>query len=403
MDFSYIAYTRDKRLAKGKISAASQEAASKLLDHGGYRILSLKRHIPFFNLRRLTPTLSRIKPTETILFSRQLALLLDSGIDIVTALELLQDQVDNRAFKDIIGEVASDIRGGSSLSMAMGKHPQAFSQIYHRAIAAGEEGGNLGIVLTHMAAFIERMVKTEKKIRAALTYPVIVTVVATAVIALMVIFVLPTFTSLYSTMGTDLPTPTKILINSTTWLTDYGLFLFGGMAVAFVALLFYIRTPDGKYRWDKTTLRLPVIGRILLLSELSRVCQTMALLFRAGLPLPEIMTQTINGTNNKVIAEALTGVQRDLVRGEGLFKPMGKNRTFLPLMVQMVGVGEETGKLDDTLSTVVATYDAESDDRINNAVGLIQPVMTVAIGLIVGFIAVALVSSMYSMYGQGGF
>lgn len=398
-----MAYTKDKRLAKGKISAASKEAASKLLDHGGYQILSLKQHIPFFNLSKLTSSFSRIKPTEVILFSRQLALLLDSGIDIVTALELLQDQVDNRAFKNIIGAVASDIRGGSSLSMAMSKHPQAFSHIYHRAIAAGEEGGNLGMVLTHMANFIERIVKTEKKIRAALTYPVIVAIVATLVVGLMVIFVLPSFTSLYSTLGTDIPTATKILMNTTTWLTDYGLFLFGGIAVAFILFLLYIRTPNGKYQWDKTSLRLPVIGRILLLSELSRVCQTIALLFRAGLPLPEIMTQTISGTNNKVIAKALTEVQRDLIRGEGLFKPMGKNRIFLPLMVQMVGVGEETGKLDDTLSTVVTTYDVESDDRISAAIGLIQPIMTIAIGLIVGFVAVALVSSMYSMYGEGSF
>ena len=153
---------------------------------------------------------------------------------------------------------------------------------------------------------------------------------------------------------------------------------------------------------DKTLLKMPVIGRILQLSELSRACQTIALLFRAGLPLPEIMTQAQNATSNKIISEALGQVQQELIRGEGLSGPMKRRKVFLPMMVQMVGVGEETGKLDDTLATVAHTYDMEADDRIKSATDMIQPVMTLVIGLVVAFIAVALVSSMYSLYGQLG-
>lgn len=402
MDFSYVAYTKDKKLTSGRIAAASQESAAKMLSYSGYKVLNLKQHIPFFNLGRFSFSLSRIKPVEVILFSRQLALLLESGVDIVTALELLHDQVDNKLFKRILNEVVADIRGGSSLSMAFSKHPKAFTTVFSRAIAAGEQGGHLETVLRNMADFMERIVKAEKKIRTALTYPMLVVGVAVVVVALIVTFVLPTFTELYSTMGADLPMMTQILIDITNWLTDYGLFLFGGMFVAAASLFFYIRTPAGKYQWDAITLRLPVIGRILLLSELSRICQTMALLFRAGLPLPEIMTQAVSGTGNKVVAEALSGVQRDLVRGEGLSGPMEKRPIFLPLMVQMVSVGEETGKLDSTLSTVAVTYDVESDDRTTAAISLIQPIMTVGIGLAVAFIAAALVSSMYSLYGQMG-
>lgn len=402
MDFSYVAYTKDRKLVKGTLAATSEEAASRLLSYGGYQVLSLKQRVRFLDLSRLLPSLKRVRPIEIILFSRQLALLLESGVDIVTSLELLQDQTTNSKFKDIIGQVASDIRGGSSLSLALSKHPKTFSQVYHRAIAAGEQGGNLEIVLRSMADFQERVVKTEKRIRNALTYPVIVLIVAAIVISLLFAFVLPTFTELYASLGTDLPTFAAMLINMTNWVNAYGLFLMGGFTLAFIGLLMYLRTPPGKYWWDGVSLRLPVIGRILQLSELSRISQTISMLFRAGLPLPEIMTQAINVTNNKVVAEAISGVQQELIRGEGLSKPMEKRSIFLPLMVQMVSVGEETGKLDDTLSTVAVTYDVESEDRINSAIGLIQPVITVVIGLVVAFIAVALVSSLYGIYGEGG-
>ena len=402
MEFSYVAYTKGKKLVRGTLAATSEDAASRLLSYGGYQVLSLKQHVRFLDLSRILPSFSRVRPIEIILFSRQLALLLESGVDIVTSLELLQDQTTNRKFKGVIGQVASDIRGGSSLSLALSKHPKVFSQVYHRAIAAGEQGGNLEIVLRSMADFQERIVKTEKRIRNALTYPTIVLIVAAIVISLLFAFVLPTFTELYDALGTDLPALASMLISMTNWVTDYGLFLIGGFALAFGGLVMYMRTPTGKYWWDGVSLRLPVIGRILQLSELSRISQTISMLFRAGLPLPEIMTQAINVTNNKVMAEAVSGVQQELIRGEGLSKPMEKRSIFLPLMVQMVSVGEETGKLDDTLSTVAVTYDVESEDRINNAVGLIQPIITVVIGLIVAFIAVALVSSLYGIYGQGG-
>lgn len=402
MEFSYVAYTEDKKLIKGKLAATSEEAASRLLAYGGYRVLSLKERIPFLDLGRLIPSFRRVRQIEIILFSRQLALLLEAGTDIVTSLELLQDQTTNNLFKDVIGQVASDIRSGNSLSLALSKHPKVFSQIYHRAIAAGEQGGNLEIVLRHMADFQERVVKTEKRIRNALTYPVIVLVVAVIVVGLLFAFVLPTFTDLYESLGTELPALASILIDVTSWLTDYGLYIIGAFVLGIVILFMYVRTPTGKYWWDSLSLRLPIIGRILQLSELSRIAQTISMLFRAGLPLPEIMTQASNATNNKVIAEAVHGVQQELIRGEGLSRPMEKRSIFLPLMTQMVGVGEETGKLDDTLATVAVTYDVESEDRINNAIGLIQPIITVVIGLVVAFIAVALVSTLYSIAGESG-
>ena len=211
--------------------------------------------------------------------------------------------------------MATDILGGSSLSVAMSKHPRAFSQVYHRAITAGEQGGNLEIVLRQMADFIERGTTTEKEVKKALTYPLIVVTVAMVVIAILVTFVLPSFVELYTAFGTELPLATRILIGLTDWLGNYGLYLFLIIGVAIGLGLVYIRTPAGKYQRDKLLLRAPVLGRIFLLNELSRICRTMSLLVRVGLPLPEIMAVIIRGSTNTAMVEALSGVQEELIKG----------------------------------------------------------------------------------------
>jgi len=402
MDFAYVAYTIDKKLVKGKLTATTEEAANNLLSYGGYQVVSLKPLTHFIDKEKLLSRLYRIKPREIIMFSRQLALLLESGTDIVTSLDLLQNQITNQTLKRIIGEVASDIRGGSSLSTALSKYPQAFSRMYHRAIAAGEQGGNLEIVLRQMADYIERESTTRKRVKNAMTYPVILTVVAIIVIALLAVFVLPAFTGLYSSFGVEPPLPARILLAFSDWLTNYGLYLLVIVLVATAIGYTYIKTPAGQYQWHRLSLRAPIVGRINLLNELSRCCRTMALLFKVGLPLPEILNLATNSSDNKVIAQNITEVQQELIRGEGLSGPMAKRKVFLPLMTQMVKVGEETGNLDQTLTTVAISFETEADDKTNAAVGLIQPAMTIFIGLIIAFVALTLVSSMYSVYGQIG-
>jgi type IV pilus assembly protein PilC len=400
MEYAYVAYTADKKLVKGKLSSTNEETAADLLSYGGYQVVSLKRVVPFFDKEKLMARFSRIKNMEIVLFSRQLALLLESGTDIVSSLELLQGQVTNQILRRIVAEVASDIRGGSPLSTAMMKHPQAFPQMYQRAISAGEQSGNLEVVLRQMADYMERSAVTEKKVKSALTYPIIVTVVAMVVVLILITFVLPSFTVLYASFDAELPLATRLLMGFADWFGQYGVFLLLGIGVVVFALFAYTKTPAGRYQLDRLSLNLPVLGRINLLNQLSRICRTMALLFKVGLPLPEVMAAAIYGTSNKVVSEALVGVQHDLIRGEGLSKPMRKRKVFLPLMVQMVGVGEETGSLDGTLTTVAESYEVEADDKTRTAVGMLQPALTLGIGLMVSFVVLALVSAMYSIYGQ---
>ncbi|RLC63075.1 MAG: type II secretion system F family protein [Chloroflexi bacterium] len=400
MDFVYTAYTEDKKLVKGKVSSTSEEAATELLSYGGYRVIRLKKVTPLLDKEKLLAHFSQIKTQEIVMFSRQLALLLESGTDIVTSLDLLQDQIANQTLRRIIAEVASDIRGGSPLSSALSKHPRAFSPMYSQAIAAGEQGGNLEVVLRQMADYMERGVITEKKIKGALTYPFLVVLVAVVVVAILITFVFPSFVSFYAELGVELPLPTRILIGITDWASHYGVYLLIVILAAVGVIYAYIKTPAGKYHWHKMMLRLPVVGRIVRLSELSRCCRTMSLLIRVGLPLPEVMAVTIRGTTNKAVEESLTEVQQALIRGEGLAQPMAKRELFLPLMTQMVKVGEETGNLENTLVTVAESFETEADDKTNAAVGLIQPVITVLLGLGVGFVVLAMLSAMYSVYGQ---
>ena len=402
MDYAYTAYTEGKKLVKGKVSATTEEAASQLLSYGGYQVISLKAVRSLINTEKLMAGFSRIKPQEIVMFSRQLALLLEAGTDIVTSLDLLKDQVSSETMRNIIGEIASDIRGGSSLSAALSKHPRAFSEMYYRAIAAGEQGGNLEVVLRQMADYIEKAVIIQKQIKGALTYPIIVVVGAIVVVAILVTFVFPTFASLYSQFGAELPLTTRMLMGITEWFNHYGLYLLLALLVAVAGIYLYIRTPVGRYRWDKMMLSFPVFGRILHLGELSRACRTMAMLVRIGLPLPEVLAMTIHSSTNKVMVENLAGVQQELIKGEGLSRPMAKRELFLPFMTQMVRVGEETGNLENTLITVADNFEMEGSEKTRSAVGLIQPAVTILLGLVVLFLVVSMFQAMYSVYGQIG-
>jgi len=402
MDFQYVGYTEDKRLVKGKVSAYSEAAAVDLLSYSGYKVLNLKQSTPFVNTEKLTAVFAKINPREMVMFSRQLALLVEAGTDIASALDLLREQIANRTLRNIIAEVVTDVRGGMRLSQAMEKHPKAFSSLYCRTMAVSEETGNLESSLRQMADYIEKQATTAKKIQGAMLYPIMVFLLAIIVIVVLLTFVMPAFMDLYASLGAELPAITRALLAIVSFLLSYGLFLLAGMAIFVAAGFAYTRTRAGSYQWDKLKLKVPKLGRIIILTELGHCCSTMSLLFRAGVPLPEIMTLAISGSHNKVVSRGLTEVREEMVKGQGLAKPMSENPVFLPLMVQMTAVGEDTGNLDTTLETVAQSYEMEADDRTNTLVSMIQPAMTLFMGGLVGFIALALISTMYSMLGSIG-
>ncbi len=403
MVYQYVAYSENGEVVKGKLSAASEEAATELLGYAGYRTVSLKVYVPFFNLDKLTESLfeAKPKPAEIILLYRQLAMLLESGIDIAASLELLGTQATSRTLKRVLREVVSAVRSGNQLSATLEKHPKVFSPTNCRLLSLGEQSGDLETILRQVADYMEKESATAKETKSALMMPVITSVIAVVVIGLMIVFILPSFAKMYSQLGTELPAVVKVVVGIGEKAKSNGMYLLLAMLVIGGSGSVYIKTPGGRYKWDKLLLGLPLMGRVRLLGELARYCRTMSLLFHAGMPLNEVMSLAIQSSGNKVMAKALTDVQQEMVKGEGLSKPMAKNKLFLPMLVQMVKVGEETGNLDVTLQAVARSYEAEAEDKMHTVIGLIQPVMTVAVGGVVGLLAVTMISAMTAM--QSGF
>jgi len=400
MIYQYIACSETGEIVKGRITADDEEAINQMLSFAGYRLINLRPYVPFFSMGKLMSQLFPIKPSDIILFFRQLALLLESGISIVTSLELLQEQITKHALKKVINEIIADIRGGNQLSVAMSRHPDIFSPMNCRTLSIGEQSGNLETMLRQVADYMEKEVTTRKGIKGALLYPAIAGVITIGVVAILTLFVLPAFADLYGSLGAKLPALTQLLMDFSGMIRKYALHIFLGIVILVLIFIAYIRTADGKYKLDVLMLKLPQLGKVNLLNELSRCCRSIALLFSAGLPLTDIMPLVIQGSNNRVVSQGLYTVQTEMLKGEGLAKPMAKNPVFLPMMVQMVKVGEETGSLDATLLAVAQNFEAEAAEKTKILIGMIPPFMTLVIAGFVGLIAISMVSAMYSIYGQ---
>ncbi len=394
MEFSYVAYTDSKNVVTGKMSAASEMLAEDALVKLGYKIISIKT--TKLSLLRTTLWQSGVKKSELVIFSRQFAILIESGISIVRSIELLQDQLGDKELKRVLKEVVNDIRRGDSLSTALEKYPHAFPSMYTKMMAVGEQSGSLETVLKNLADYIEKQVESTNKLKAALTYPAIVFCLAIVVGGIMVTFLLPSIVKLFSSLGGELPLITRILMWSMDWLQHYGLHLLAGI-LSFVIIFFaWTRTKAGRFIWDTLLLRMPPMGRVIRLNELSRCCNTLSLLFRAGIPLPEALALTAQASRNTVLIQAFKGVENEMRNGEGLSHPMRKRSIFLPLMVEMAKVGEETGNLDTTLDTVSKAFQADADRRTQALLTMVEPVMTIIIGLGVGFLALSVIGPIYS-------
>jgi type IV pilus assembly protein PilC len=397
--YAYVAYNESREIVKGKLEAKNEEQAASLLNYAGYQLINLRLLNSFPTLEKLRERYARVKPNDIILFYRQIALLIESGLNMVTAIELLEAQCSNRLFKKVLIDVIDDIRGGSQLSVSLAKHPQIFLPIHCQSLKVGEQTGGMELILRQIADHMEKQVTAGKGIKNAMTYPVIAAVVALVVVAIMVVFVLPAFSSLYVSLGVKLPFLTRMMLSAGDYLRSYGIYVLVVLFMAVIAGLLYIKTTQGRYKWDNLALRFPVVGRINHLNELARICRSISVLYKAGSSLTEILPLVIQSTGNRVMIKALMEIRDDMLGGEGLSRPMSKHTVFLPMMVQMVKVGEETGNLDNTLVSVAQSYETEAEDKTRSLIGMIQPVMTVVIGLVVGVMALSLVSAMYSMYG----
>ncbi len=398
--YRYEATIGQRQTVKGTIKAINEIEAERLLVQQGYHPINVEPVPSMWSLEEALPTLFRVKPQDVIVFSRQLATLLKSGFSLLPALEIIRGQATTaRTFKKTLESVIDDLRGGNSFSQAISKHPKAFSEIYSRTMAVGESTGNLETVLNQMADYMERAGATTKKMKGALTYPLIVLGVGVLVCVVLMVVVFPQLTSVFSSMNVALPLPTRILMGVSRFLTTYPLyFVIAGAILAAIAL-WMAKQPSGRRLLDRIRLTAPLIGIPTLMGELARFSRTMSVLITAGLSLQEIMEIVPHSTNNLVIRDALDRVNQGLILGEGLSEPMSRIDLFPPLLVQMVAVGEESNTLDFTMGVVADFYEVTAAEKTSTMVGMLGPISTIAIALIVGLIAISVLMPMYTLIG----
>ena len=400
MSYRYEAATGQGRLVKGTIKATGEIEAERILIGRGYRPITVEVVPSMFSLEEALPSLFKIKPQDVIVFSRQLATLIRSGISLLPALEILGGQVTtSRAFKKILDSVVEDLRAGGSFTQSISKHPRAFNEIYCRTISVGEQTGNMEMVLNSMADYLEKQGALAKKIGGALTYPMIIMGVGLAVSALLIIVVMPNLMGMFTAMNVDLPLPTKILMGISNIFSSYPLYLLGGVVVLVGLVVYLVKMPAGRRVLDRVRLVAPIIGLPTLMGELARFSRTMSVLVSAGLSLQEIMELVPHTSNNKVIRDALAQVNEGLVLGEGLSEPMSRIDIFPPLLVQMVAVGEESNTLDFTMGVVADFYETAAEDKTNAMVGMLGPISTIVIAIFVGFIAISVLMPIYTLTG----
>lgn len=398
MTYKYVAYTADKKVVEGKIEVASESLAEGALYRAGFlNIISLEEVTPGINLETLIPSFFGIKPQDIIDVSNQLSTLVRSGISIITALKLLEGQTPKKPLKNIFRSLIEEIQGGSSLSQALGHHPQAFSSTYCQVIKASEQAGTLEIGLRQAAAYMEKRLHANQRITRALLYPAFVLIMAVAVSILLMTVAMPPLINLFKSLNAQLPWMTRLLIAVTGFFLHHNLYVLTGVVAVVFIVLGLLRLPSVQLARDRFLLKIPLIGVINIERSMELFCQTGSMLLSAGLRLPQIIDIVIQANRNRIIRQAFNGVRERLVQGEGLSQPMEENKLFPPMLVEMVVVGEKTGAMDSTLGTLAEFYERKVDRRIDVLISMIEPILTVIIGFVVIFIALSMITPLYSI------
>ncbi len=398
MIYKYRAYSTDKKIVDGKLDVASESLAEDTLYRAGFQnIISLEEIKPEPGIERLLSKIFSVKPREVIDISNQLATLIQAGITISSALKLLEGQATNKALKKVFGGLLKEIQAGNSLSQALTLYPKVFPNTYCQLIKASEQAGTLEVGFRQSAKHLEKQASANQKIKRAMLYPTFVLLLAIGIAILLITVALPPLINLFTSLDVQLPWTTTLLVSISNFFIANGLAVPGGLVAAIILIYFLLRLPSVKLARDKFLIKIPVIGKINIERSMGLFCQTASMLLQAGLRLPQVIDVVIQTNRNQVIRAALSNVKERLVQGEGLAQPMAENKLFPPLLVEMALVGERTGTMDTTLGTLADFYEREVDRKIDSLISMIEPILTLLIGGVVIFIALSMITPMYSI------
>ncbi|MBI5140828.1 MAG: type II secretion system F family protein [Nitrospirae bacterium] len=381
----------------GEISAASREEATTLLRRQGVipTELKLKDDKPFGGLFAMG---GKVKDKDIVVFTRQFATMIDAGLPLVQALEILSKQTESPALAAVIGKVKSDVEAGATYADALKKHPRVFDDLYSNMVAAGEAGGILDTILNRLAGYIEKSMKLKKKVKGALTYPAVIVTVAGSVISVIMIYVIPIFASMFSNMGGVLPAPTRAVMAMSSFLAGPGgLSLLVGIFGTITGIKQARKTDKGKFIFDTIALKMPIFGMLIRKVAVAKFTRTLGTLVSSGVPILDGLDICAKTSGNKVVERGVQEVRKAVAEGKTIAEPLMKTGVFPPMVNQMISVGEATGALDAMLSKIADFYDDEVDNAVANMTAMMEPLLMVFLGGSVGFIVVAMYLPIFRM------
>jgi type IV pilus assembly protein PilC len=385
--FSYVA--RDSvtgREIRSSIDASSEAGAVAALLNRNMLVVSISEKLG----KKGRTSGGKVALADLVIFTRQLATMIDAGLAMVQSLQALADQTDNKVMRDVIKDITTRVEGGDSFSDALQKHPKVFNRLYYSMVGAGEKGGLLAEILSRLATYLENTARLRKKVKSSLMYPVAVTVVAIGITIFLMVVVVPVFKDVFGGMGGTLPTPTLYLIAVSNFMKEHIILILLGMGGIVGGWLYYISTPLGRAFWDAKRIKLPIFGIIAHKICLARFARTMASLVRSGVPILEVLTIVQNTVGNIVMEKALKTAAVDIERGEGISTALAKHPVFPVMIIRMLTAGEQTGKIDNMLERVADFLDEEIKTTLDGLTSLIEPLLIVFLGVVVGGIVVCM-------------
>lgn len=401
MLYYYEAYNKDKKIVRGTIESASEQMAEGILYRAGFeRIISLKGKSASFNWRKLLNGDPKISQQALLDFTNELAIMIGAGLSLQKALGQIEKQSTERNLKNVVGKLAADLRGGMPLNQAMSAHPQVFSQTYMSMIEANEKSGTMDDGLNQIAKELKQQLETRGHIQQALIQPAIVVALAIGVIFILIGFVMPRLTKVFNQFGASLPVTARILIDFSNFVAANMLYELLAIIVLIAGIVMFIRRPSGRSYVDDLMLRAPMIGQVIIWDNTARFSRTTSNLLKAGILLPDAMSIVGKGISNTHLRRSLSDVRTKLVQGQTFSAAVNADPVFPKFLMEMIAVGESSGTLENSLSTVADYYEAKTTRRITRLTGLIEPALIVILAAGVGFISITLISTIYGLMSQ---
>ncbi len=392
--FEYTARSQTGQIQKGQMDVASKDDVTAYLRKNRLIMVNVREQPKQI---KLSLGGSRIKTRDIVIFTRQFATMINAGLPLVQSLNILASQTENKALAEVTRSVVYDVESGNTLADAFSKHPKAFTALYVNMVAAGEAGGILDTILLRLATFLEKNDALVRKVKGAMVYPGVIITVAMVAIAILLIFVIPTFQSMFASANLELPLPTRIVIGLSNFLIHFWWAMLLSIGGIVFAIRSYYGTPAGRLQIDAAMLKAPVLGDVLRKSAVSRFTRTLGTLVSSGVSILEGLEITAKTAGNQVVHNAVMESRQSIAGGETIAAPLEKSKVFPPMVISMIAVGEQTGGLDEMLSKIADFYDEEVDVAVSALLSLMEPAMIVILGVIVGGMVIAMYLPIFDM------